>query len=187
MKPTRTVCGLGLVLLLGLTATADDDHKGTYEALKKLAAQGDDMKKAGVDEAKKREMELEAVMHAFKLPSKGGLGYGEKPGPNDGLEARLYALGRKDMTPRELAAQERDLVALARISAAIASVALPQSPVDKPVGAKTPAKWKEFGDEMYNTALELAKASKARDAKAIKTAANKLYKNCNECHSIFRD
>jgi hypothetical protein len=124
-------------------------------------------------------------MHAFKLPSKGGLGFGEKPGPTDGLEARLIALARKELSKKEIEGQEKDLVMLARISAAIAAVALPQCPIDKPVRGKTPAQWREACDEMYNSALELAKASQARDAKAIKAAADKLNRSCTACHGCF--
>jgi hypothetical protein len=185
MITIRTVCGMGLVLLLALSASGDDDLKATYDALKKLASMDGDMKKAGAEAAKKKEMELEAVMQAFKLPSKGGLGFGEKPGPADGLEVKLVALARKELSKKEIDCQVKDLVMLARISAAIAAVALPQCPVDKPA-AKDLARWQEGCDNMYNAALELAKASQVRDGGAIKAAAKKLNRSCNACHALLR-
>src|SRR5262249_10991961 len=125
---------LGFVFVLTLTATAADDHKATFEALKKLAGMGDEMKKAGEAEAKKKEMDLEAVMHGFKLRNKGGIGFGEKPSANpttDGIEARIIALSKKELTKKEAETQEKDLITMAQISAAIASVAIHKCPVDK--------------------------------------------------------
>jgi cytochrome c556 len=55
------------------------------------------------------------------------------------------------------------------------------------MGEKDPAKWKELMKNMHASSLDLIDAVKKKDAKAVKTTANKLNGTCTECHSIFRD
>jgi len=196
-KKHAMVLGIGLALLAGvgvLSLNAADDDKGANGDVKKQADEvgkkgWDELAKAGQPIAKKHE--LLDVMNGFKLRKPGakiqGIGIGDKPGAitPDGIEAKIINMARR-VTPADLK-NEKDLSRMTDVAAAIASIAVNQSPVDAPMGAKTPAKWKELMQDMYKASRDLNDALKSKSTDNVKKAASNLNKSCNDCHSIFRD
>src|SRR4051812_18799664 len=93
---TALALALGLLTVTGtLTAADESEAKGAILKLAGMVEKEADARKEAGEVAKK--VEIEEVMKLFKLRSRGGLGFGDKPGatPNqDGIEAKLIALGR---------------------------------------------------------------------------------------------
>lgn len=199
MKKHAMVLGVALVLVAGATVTlsaADEAGTAAQADVKKLADQvgkkgWDDLAKEGQPLAKKHE--LLDVMYSFKLRKPGakvsGIGIGDKPGAMtpDGIEAKIINMARR-VTPADLKA-DKELIRIAEISAAIAGIAVHQSPVQAPMGQKTPAKWKELSADMYKASKGLTDALKApkKTTADVKKAAMKLNASCAECHTVFRD
>lgn len=173
---------LGLVILpAGLAADEKNPAAGPVlkaaEALKK----GDDASAKKEIEALKK-MDLEGVMHLFKLRDKGGLGVGDKPGAvkPDGIEAKIIQMAKK-AAPADAKPPATDM---GYIIAVIADVATGKCPVDKKTGEKDPKDWAQWSKDMKDGAMELAKAKSADEAKK---AAAKVNTACNNCHGVFRE
>jgi hypothetical protein len=136
-----------------------------------------------------KKAELEDVMGLFRLRTKKGFGVGEKPGAitPDGIELFIINLGKRELRKDQLSSESKDLARAAYVTAAIAEIAESKCPVDKKQGDKDPKSWQLWSGDMRKAALDLAKASEAKDTKAVKTAANKVNSSCNACHAVFRD
>ncbi len=192
--------GVGAALALGLLAvpgmSAADDDKALAQTLDKLADATKDPKalhKEAAEVAKKLDM-LDDLMNLMKKrilkggqPTQ-GVGVGPKPTgqADDGIEARIQNLGKKAPTKEVLAKDADALEQMARRVAAIGAVTLAKAPAKK-VGNKDPKDWKEQSEEMTKLALDLAKAVKSKEPKAVKDAASKLNATCTNCHGTFRD
>lgn len=193
MRKYATVLGAGLALLAGVglvTLRAADDEP-LHAATKKLADEVgskdfDTLSKAGAPIAKK--FETDRIMYQFKprnAKKNAGIGVGTKPGEikPDGIEQKLSNMGKR-VTVADVK-HAKDLKRMADISAAIAAIVANQPPPAS--GAKTPAAWKKYSEEMYKSAKGLSKALDGKDTAAIKKAAIKLNASCTDCHSVFRD
>ena len=90
------------------------------------------------------------------------------------------------ITDGQLSKEGAALNEAAWMTAAIAEVTRYKGP-EKDKGKKTKARWNQYVSGMLDGAKELAAASKAMKADAVKTAAAKLTTNCNTCHMYFRD
>src|SRR5438309_84768 len=99
-----------------VTKQADDVEKKDW---KELSRQGEAIAKAN---------DLKDVMDLFKLRRPGekvsGLGVGKTPGviKPDGIEAKIMNMRKTPMAPATLEREQADLIRMAEIAAAIASV-----------------------------------------------------------------
>jgi len=193
--------GLALVvavLVLGGNINAfDDDDDKEIKAAKKdvldLAKKIEDGGKpadvaAEAGKIKKKYEELNTVMHGYKPPTKGGIGFGKGKGAGDGIELKIIDLGKRKLAAAALAKQKDDLVKMGYINLAMAEIAAHYSPA-KPKGGKGAKEWKQYLDDMKKSSMALIKEVKAAkpDAEKIKAAANDLGTSCKSCHSDFRD
>ena len=195
-KKTRkwTACAVLALTLCGVSARIcrgddDDDEKKLKEAvtaakkaiLEKLDGPVDPPKLA-------KEHKMEATMRLFKPKSKGGIGVGDltKASHKDSIELLIRDYTIKSPTKAEVEKYNKDLVKSAQIAALIAEMTPYWAPT-KDSGAKTKAKWLELTKEMKGGSADLIAAAKAKDEKAVATAAMRLNNSCAECHKIFRD
>jgi hypothetical protein len=166
----------------------DGEIRGDILKLADAIEKGGDATKAQAGAIGKKA-ELEDVMGLFRLRTKKGFGVGEKPGAitPDGIELFIVNLGKRELRKDQLASESRDLARAAYVTAAIAEIAQSKCPVEKKQGDKDPKSWQSWAEDMRKNALDLAKASESKNAKAVKTAANKVNSSCNACHAVFRD
>jgi hypothetical protein len=157
---------------------ADELKKGDKAKAKKLA-----------DDAAKNLDEISDMMHLFRPRNKGGLGVGPIPLANpakDGIEVMIRDLARD--VPGGIAKQAAGLEAMGYYIAAmgeLANAAVGKAPTGG--GKKTKKAWTEMSEDMRVLGVAFAKASAAKGAQEIKTAAAKVNANCNKCHSIFKE
>ncbi len=190
IKTRLMILGAALVLAGGLALAADDEKPADVinkQADKVGKSDWETASKAGADIAKKHE--LLDVMNLLKLRNPAakvqGMGVGKVPGAikPDGIEAKIISLTKVPMIKATLEKQQADLIRMAEITAAIASVATHQPTVTEKQGKKDPKVWKELSKDMYESSKELIKALKDKDTVAVKNTANKLNGTCTECHS----
>jgi len=180
--------GLGsLFLTSGYGGQAAGGQEGILkaaEALEKKDLEGA-RKQA---EAVGKSMEVDEIMQTLALRRQKGLGIGPKPGAitPDGIEAKIIALGKKPLTPKEAEAQSKDLARAAYVTAAVAEATRDKCPVQEKQGDKDPKEWKAWMEDMHKGALALAEAAMEKNPKAIKAAATKLQASCNSCHEKFK-
>jgi hypothetical protein len=115
---------------------------------------------------------IEEVMGQFKLPRAGGLE----------LESKLLRLGASGRISRALPETSLDealqLTALqTAVTARLTREFVPE---------KNKKAWDEYCDEMEKAAVNLAAATRAKDAKAAYTALVQLNESCKKCHDDFR-
>lgn len=133
--------------------------------------------------------ELLDYMSLLKLRSKGGIGFGLKPGispTTDGYESRLLGLQKRKLSETEMKKQADDLTRMGYILAAVSEVTDAHTPKRKQAG-KDPKDWTQWNKDMRDASLEFAAAAQAKNAVAVKAAATKLNASCNDCHGTFRD
>jgi soluble cytochrome b562 len=188
-----------LPMMFLASALGRDDDKEEKEKLQKTAAaqvdvlklvdalggKEDDVQKQAEEIARKHEIAF--VMNQFKPRDKGGVGVG-KPGAFvfDGIEQELLAIGKKPLTPDKAAAQKADLHRMAQVMLAVAYIAPSYCPkTDEP--GKPIKDWMRLADDMKKQSKELAEAIQNGDPKTVKTAAARLNRTCETCHSEFRD
>jgi hypothetical protein len=171
-------------------ARDNDDVMADVDKLAELLQQGDAdaAQKKAADIAKNRE--LEDVMNTMKLRTAKNktkaFGYKDgAPSNQDGVEAKLIGLGKK-ADPKQAQQDSAHIAKLAYRVAAIATIAQIKAP-EKDEGAKKKKDWLEWSKDMKDSAEELGKAAKSKNAAEIKKAAKKLNSSCNNCHGVFRD
>jgi hypothetical protein len=182
----------GLVFLSGPSqAAGEKDLKSTVrkiaDAIKKGDKDGAKAMAAAAVKDKGLVEEIADIMHMFRPRNKGGMGIGEKAGPNpakDGIEITLRDLGRD--VPANVAKQAEALETTGYWISAIAELSSAKG-WDKDSGKKTKKAWTQYSDEMSKLGVDFAKASAGKGAQQIKSAAAKLNENCNRCHSIFKE
>jgi cytochrome c556 len=183
---------LGIAFLAATGRAADDKgNKEVREAVLKLAAaveKSDAAEQKKQTEALKKE-DLSEIMDQFKLRKSGGIGVGSTPGAHtpDGIELKIINLGKKALAKSDLDKQADDIAKAAYVAAAIAELAQYKCPVQVKKGEKDPKDWQKWSAGMKESALELAKAAKAKDPAKVHAAAGKLNSNCQNCHGVFRD
>lgn len=198
MKQVRAwALGLALLSLVGLiylagTSTAGE-NKMYVDGVRKIAdllKKGDKSgaaKEAASFSKKIGEDGLIEVMYLFKLRKKGGWGVGDKAGAiaPDGIELKLFTLGRDGITPATLKKEAAALEEMGHVISAIGEVARNFTPkMDK--GKKTKKDWIAWTDQMRENGILFAEASKSKGAQDVKTTATKLNNSCNLCHASFR-
>jgi hypothetical protein len=184
-----TLAGTGILLAAWVFAGKETDQ--VRDDVIKLAGiigakdtQGAKQQAAGIG----KRIQLEDAMDLMRLRAKSGLGVGDKPGAirPDGIEAQIVNLHKKALSPKDLQARSKDLARAAYVTAAIAAIAHDMCPVPSKQGAKDPAQWRTWCDDMYKFALELAAAAEAQKPDEVKNAAARLDANCNACHAVYR-
>jgi len=182
------LCGMGKVCL------ADDD-----EDAKKLKEAMDAARKVvmanlnGItpDAAAKlaKEHKIDATMKLMKPVSKHGISIGAltKAMHKDSIELLIRDYAIMGPTKAEVEKYNDDLVKSIQVVGVIAEMTPTWTPLkDGPMG-KTKDKWKALTEDMKKGSAELIAAAKAKDEKAVATAAKKLNESCAQCHKIFRD
>jgi hypothetical protein len=106
-------------------------------------------------------------------------------GALNGIEEKVRALAKKKMTEANMKKSADEMVLLGYRLAVLAEVTDDFAPAVK-AGNKDPKAWNEFSVEMRDSALEMAAASKKKDAAAVFDAAGRLEASCIKCHSVFR-
>jgi hypothetical protein len=190
------VGGAVLALAVGTLASGAGPAADSKGALKDIESTAVEFEKGNVDAGKKAakeiagKYELDDAMHAFGLRTKGGVGYGEKPGQftPDGIEAKLINLGKakEARIKSDLANESKALTRAAYVSMVLGYVATDKGPLKKE-GNKDPKDWAKWSKDMIDASEALAKAAKAQNPADVKKAATSLNSSCNNCHGVFRD
>src|SRR5262245_28649542 len=122
--------GVALTLALSpLVSTArdkesDNAQKDVLDVVKLVEAGKDKDVTTKVAAIKKKDVELNHLMHVYKLKEKGGLGFGEKPEDKSGVEAKIIALQRgKGPSAMVVKKEAKDLIKLAHVNIAMAEIA----------------------------------------------------------------
>jgi hypothetical protein len=123
-----------------------------------------------------KDFEVEDLMRPFALPSLGG----------EGFEKRIISLTKRPLPAAQISRESEELALMAYKAAMIGQIAKTHNPEKEPRAAKDQKDWELLSGEMYEGAMEFAAAAKAKDPKALKTAAVKLNNNCSACHKKFR-
>jgi hypothetical protein len=196
---TKYVIGLavGVALTLALSAVGvardkdkaeDEDtlgaRKDVLDVLKDVeAGKGDKDLAAKAESIKKKDVELNYLMKVYKTKEKGGIGYGDKPKAESGLEAKIIAM-QKDFSKDMLKKEKDDLIKLARVNIAMSEIAKPHFP--KAMDGKTKKDWDRWLDEQKAAAKELIEAVKKEDVTGASKAVKEMLNSCTECHAVFR-
>jgi hypothetical protein len=190
---------LGVCFLAVARARDDTEKEKIAAALKaepdaeKLAdaAGNPDALKKQAEAIIKKYDEMLPIMWQMKPSDKGGMQIG-KPGTleRDSIELGLLKLGSKKGAPtaKDLADKDKakDLQRMADVIRGIAEITPAYGP--KFTKNKDEEKlWNQLADGMKQSSDDLRAAIKAGDDKAFVKAANQLNKNCNDCHTKFRD
>lgn len=191
-----TTAILALAILFAATTRpgrAGDDEKAARDNVLKVA---DSLSKNNADGAKQQAAalkgaDLDVIMPLFSKRSQRNpkaLGVGPTPGAiqPDGIEAKIEQLGRKELTPAQVAAQAPAIEQAAYVAAAIAMIVRDKCPVQAKEGNKDPKEWVTWSDEMGKVSMELAAAAKAKNAAGIQKAADRLDATCKSCHAPFK-
>jgi hypothetical protein len=136
--------------------------------------------------------EVLAMMDHLRPKAKGGDGIAASlqtsaplKGALNGIEDKIRALAKKKMTEANMKKSADEMVPFGYRLAVLAEVTDDFAPASK-AGKKDPKVWHELSVQMRDSALEMAAASKKKDAAAIFDAAGRLEASCTQCHSIFR-
>ncbi len=196
-KTRKWTAGAVLALALcgvtvGMSRGADDEdellNKAIEAAKKVILEKSDGPMDAAAAAMLAKEHKMEATMKLFKPKSKRGVGVGDltKAGHKDSIELLIRDYTIKSPTKAEVEKYNKELIKAANITAIIAEMTPNWAPI-KDSGPKTKAKWLELTKEMKEGAADLVAGAKAKDEKAVETAAKRLNNSCAECHKIFRD
>lgn len=183
--------GTALCLALACVgmAWAEENCKKDVDRLADLFEKKDleGAKKLGEELGKKYE--LDAFMVLFQQRKNDGFGVGDKPNviKPDGIENKLLDMSKKEMSAKDLDAQNAALLRMCYQTAALAEMTLHRCPVDKKQGTRDPVEWKKWTEDMRKCSLELADAVAAKNPKDTRTAAGKLCRSCQKCHDSFRN
>jgi hypothetical protein len=150
----------------------------------------DDAKKAGKDVAAKTvaaKGDWETIMHAFKLRSKKGIGVGAMANAvtPDGIEAKIEALARDNLTPAALTKEKDGLGRLGSVVAGVGYVIVAMPP-EKDDGKAKRADWITWSESLAKAGVEFTAAAKAASVADLKKAATKIKQNCDSCHAVFK-
>jgi hypothetical protein len=181
---------VGIGLVAGTANSGAADEKEVRAAILKMADMIEKNDAAGAKKqaAAMKDAELLDAMNLLALRSRKGLGVGADPDKikPDGIEAKLIGMGRKPLPQAQLEKEAADLARMAYVIAAISEVARVKVP-EKDEGQKKRKDWIMWSEEMRQSAEQLARAAKAKNAAETKTAAAKVNSSCNNCHGVFRD
>jgi hypothetical protein len=123
-----------------------------------------------------KDFEVEDLMRPFALESLGGQGF----------EKRIISLTKRPLPTAQMNKESEELALMGYKAAMIGQIARTHDPEKEPRAAKDQKEWESLSADMYDAAMEFATAAKAKDPKALKTAAVKLNNNCSACHKKFR-
>jgi cytochrome c556 len=188
---------VGIWLLAGASALADDDEDAQAKKLKKEALKdveelvktvqsGKKIDPGKLKAIKKKYEELNFLMYSFKPRARGGLGVG-RPAPDDGIEIQFTNLGKGRAPIPEATIKDRkdDFLKMAHVALALHEVARMYAPT-KPVEGKTAKDWNQYNDDLKKSTEVMMAAVKANDGKKLKKAILDINAACTNCHTDFR-
>jgi hypothetical protein len=191
-----TTAILGLAILFAATTRLSRAQQDEEKARDNILKVADSLSKSNASAAKQQAdalkgADLDDIMPLFSKRSarnKKALGIGPTPGAiqPDGIEAKIEQLGRKQLSPSEVAAQAAAIEQAAYVAAAIAMVVHDKCPVENKQGNKDPKDWVTWSEDMGKASMELAAVAKARNAAGIQKAADRLDGVCKSCHVPFK-
>jgi hypothetical protein len=133
---------------------------------------------------------LREIMDILQVQKKGGDGIASElqvnirlKGALNGVEEKVRNLAQKKLSEPVLDKASKELSLLSYKLAVLGEITH-EYPAPKKKG--TPKEWSELSIEMRDAAIELAAASKKKDAEAVHKSANRLNSSCSQCHSLFR-
>jgi hypothetical protein len=183
--------GVGLLtitlLAANLWAAADSETNAAVNAIADLLQKNDAAaaKKAAKELAAKAE--TDAVMDAFYLRSKKGIGVGPKANVfvPDGIELKINAIARDGITADKLKTEGEALQRVGYVMAAVAHFAQAKAPLkDAPKQKKSD--WIQWSEDLAKASAEFTTAAKGTSPAELKKAADKVKKSCDSCHAVFK-
>jgi len=187
----RFTGGLALAFIaatgfVGLARAAEDeDIKKARAVILEMAKDIEGGKKeaaaAAAAKLKKADMDLDAIMTAYKPTKSKGIGFGKL----GGIETKFNDLSKR-VDAKALKDDEKELIRMGYINLAMHEITKQYAPT-KDSGAKTAKAWLKFNEEMKEGTDEFIKAVKGGKPAEVKKAATRVAAACNECHSLFRD
>jgi hypothetical protein len=158
-----------------------EDEKQIEQARQDILGLAKDLEGGKVAPAKAQAIrikheELNHIMTGYKPRAKEGIGVGP-PGPGDGIELKLHNLGKRALPKAQLQKEKADLIKVGHINAAIAEVTAAYTP------RRNAADWARFSADMKMASLGLVAAAKQGDPAAVRAAAARVNKSCNDCHA----
>jgi hypothetical protein len=182
---------LAIGLIAGTTsgAATDDATNSAVNGIADMLAKGDKAgaKKAAVELSKKKDFDLDDVMHGFKPRNKKGIGVGVKAGEAmpDGIEAKIESLARDGITPPLIKKESEALTRAGFVIGAVGQIAIAATPA-KDEGTKLKKDWVQWAEGMVKASDEFSVAAKSMSAAELKKAATNIKKNCDSCHMVFK-
>jgi hypothetical protein len=132
------------------------------------------------------------VMLPFKKVSLGGDGLAKELQTSqplrttqNGIEEKIRALARRQLTAPQLKAQAKEIALMADKIAALAQANLEWVP-EKPEGKRDPKDWVQWSNDMRDEALQLAAAARQGNPNMVFKGVQKLNSTCNRCHGVFK-
>jgi hypothetical protein len=178
---------IGLAVSHVCGAPLGEDVNGAVNSVADLLAKGDKdgAKKAAAEVGKKAKGDVEDVMFAFKLRTKKGIGVGNKAGVAmpDGIELKIEAMARDQMTP---AALKNEAEALTRASHVMGAVGLSIETMKPPTKQEKMKEWVQWSKDLVKASEDFSGAIKGGAPAAVKKAADKVNQTCNTCHMVFK-
>jgi hypothetical protein len=196
LKVRVAIASVVLAVMLALILTSDAISGGPDKKVVAAVVEiADAFKKGKTDDAaalakkaaKLAELEEVAdVMHLFKNYNKGGLGWGPKRAANptlDGLDKKLLEY-TKNVKAADAADPNNEDAGY--WIAAIIEISKHKAPAKDGGGGKTKKAWEDFSKSTSTASIAFAKASTSKNASTIKSASEKVYATCVNCHNKFK-
>jgi hypothetical protein len=189
---TRVLTGGFAVLFLSISALVVWAGEKETAAAVKLGDVVEKKDEAAIKKAAEEVARLDFLetMRVFAPRAKGGAGVGPKEGgygTRDGIESMIIFIAKKEDNAKMILEKGAgDVKKLADITIGMAYVTDLHTPKKKE-GEKNPKDWQTWTADMKKAATDLAAAAEKKDSAAVKAAAFKLNRSCNDCHVVFRD
>jgi hypothetical protein len=190
-KDPTTTAGLRLraITIATLAAEKDGGEKARKLAAELAQAKGDAKAKIPTIDWPAAIGEIVDLMTPLANKAKGGEGipaelqYSAKLKSQNGTEALLVALATKQLSVANTGKFAKELEMIGYRVATIGALTRRRGPTKNKEEAKL---WDEEAAEMRDLGVELAEASRKKDAPAILAASKRLVSACAECHATFR-
>jgi hypothetical protein len=177
------------ITIATLAAEKDGGDKARKLAAELAQAKGDAKAKIPSIDWPAAIGDIEDLMTLMANKAKGGEGlpadlqYTAKLKSQNGTEALLVALATKQLSVANTGKFAKELEVIGYRVATIGALTRRRGPTKKKEEAKL---WDEEATEMRDLGVELAEASRKKDAPGILAASKRLVSACAECHVTFK-